>query len=165
MRVCGWALTVLLAAMPLASEAFAQRTRQRLPGRPPRNAIERLARMTPEQRRRALRKLPPKRRQQLEQRLEKYKRLSPEQRRQLGGQYDSFRRLPPNKQEEARKLFRRFQRLPQDRRTLVRQELRNLRRLSEADHRARMNGDEFRNRFTHSERQLLEDLLDLGPLR
>src|SRR6266436_2710985 len=65
-----------------------------IPGRD----LERFSRMSPEERREQLAKLPPERRQQLEQRLERYQHLPPEQRDQLERRFEVFRSLPPPRQ-------------------------------------------------------------------
>src|SRR5207244_9505780 len=75
-------------------------------------AIERWSRMTPEQRRRALDRLPPERRQKIEEQLERYQNLTPEQRDQLRFRFQTFNQLPPEKRDAARMLFRQFNQLP-----------------------------------------------------
>jgi uncharacterized protein DUF3106 len=133
--------------------------------RPPNNVVDRLRRMTPEERKRLLDKLPPERRRLLEERLRQYDSLTPEQRRRLRAQYDTFQQLPPAQQDAARRLFQRFGSLPANRRPAVRQEFQFLRNLQEANQRAHMNTETFRRRFNPQERQLLEELLHLEPAR
>ena len=85
------------------------------------------------------------------------------QKDRLRAQTEVFQNLPPEKQETVRKMFRRFNNLPEDRRQPVRQELRQLRGMSEADRNARMNSEEFRNKYSPGERQILENLTVLVP--
>ncbi|MEJ7607787.1 MAG: DUF3106 domain-containing protein, partial [Bryobacteraceae bacterium] len=95
----------MLAAI-VPAEAQPRRLDARREGPPPHTLLERLNNMSPEQRERMLRKLPPERRSILERRLENYNRTSPEVKRRLGAEYDNFRQLAPEKQEKARRLFR-----------------------------------------------------------
>jgi hypothetical protein len=120
--------------------------------------IERWMRLSPEQRERALDKLAPERRQRIEERIRQYEQLSPQERQALRERYDRFRQLPPQKQNQARALFRRFSALPADRRQALQHELRQLRSMPEADRRARVASEDFRNRFSPSDQQMLQDL-------
>ena len=120
--------------------------------------IERWNRMTPEERRRALGKLPPERRREIEDKLQKLRNLPPQERQQLRDRYQTFSQLPPEQQNRARVLFRQFNSLPPDRRPIVRQEFESLRSLPESERRMRLNSSEFRTRFTASEQELLQDL-------
>jgi hypothetical protein len=134
--------------------------------RPPRakmSAFDRLLGMPPEQRQRELGKLAPARRAQLEDRLEKFNRLPQAQKDRLRTQAEMFQSLPPERQDEVRTMFRRLNSLSEDRRVPVRRELRQLRAMSEAGRTARMNSDEFRNKYSPSERQILENLTTLIP--
>ena len=85
--LCGSAvLTVILTAGLAAQPAgrVAPRKGGPLPlPRPGAAVIERWTNMTPEQRSKALDKLPPQRRQKIEQQLERYQNMSPEEREQL----------------------------------------------------------------------------------
>src|SRR5437762_2823149 len=74
--------------------------------------IERWTQMSPEQRSRALAKLPPERRQRIEELLSRYQSLSPEEREQLRFRSEMFNQLPPEKQDVARRMFRQFNQLP-----------------------------------------------------
>ena len=117
-------------------------------------AVDRFNRMTPEQRQKALDRLPPERRQKLEQRLDQYNHLTPEMRSRLR----AFDQLPPEKQNQARRLFRQFGELPPERQAPLRKEFENLRGMSDADRRARMNSDEFRSTYNSHEQRMLGDL-------
>ena len=136
-------------------------------GPPPTNGmIERLNRMTPEQRERALGPLPADRREKVERRLERFNSLSPEEKQRLREEYQAFQSLPPEKQDAIRRSFRQFNDLPDDRRRPVRRELMYLRRLNEDERTARFESEAFRSRFNETERQLLQDLADSpGPRR
>lgn len=160
----------LYLALLLTSNLFAQRGPAkpvgaprlgRGPAHPGNKIVDRLSRMSPEERRRALKDLPPERQKRIEGRLEKYNSLPPEQRRRLHERYESFSQLPAEKKDQARRLFRKFSNLPEERRQLLRSELEHLREVPDAERRARINSDEFRNKYTLSEQQLVEDLTEI----
>jgi Protein of unknown function (DUF3106) len=89
----------------------------------PAPAVQRFLQMSPEDQERALSRLPPERRQQMEQRLNRLQQLPPEQRQQLQDLYPAFTSLRP------------------ERRQAVRQEIELLRRLRPAERKDRLNGD------------------------
>ncbi|MGH9722609.1 MAG: DUF3106 domain-containing protein [Bryobacteraceae bacterium] len=122
------------------------------------NIIDRWENMSPEQRERALAKLPPERRKRIEANLERFHNLTPEQRSQLSESYAMFNSLPPARQEQARRVFGRFKSLPDGRRPLVRREFETLRQMDETEQRSHMNTEEFRNRFSQQEQQLLREM-------
>ncbi|SRR5579884_2363494 len=125
--------------------------------------LERLDRMTPEQRERVLERLPPERRQRVEQQLEQYHNMTPEQRERLQQRYQWFSQLPPERQEAIRKGFQRFQKLPAERQGAVREEVQRLNALPEAEREERMNSDEFRSRFNKREQQIIRDVAGAIP--
>ena len=80
-------------------------------GPPPANGmIERLNSMTPEQRKRALDRLPPERRERVQRRLENYNRSPQEEKDRLREQYREFQKLPVEKQDAIRRSFRQLTR-------------------------------------------------------
>ncbi len=125
--------------------------------------LERLDRMSPEQRERVLERLPPERRQRVEQQLKQYHNMTPEQRERLQQRYQWFSQLPPERQDAIRKSFQRFQKLPADRQDALRQELQRLNALPEGEREARMNSDDFRSRFDQREQQIIRDVTGAFP--
>lgn len=162
-------LSVLPAMLLLGEAAFGQARRPPSRGRmgpPPNGMIERFNRMTPEQRQRALGRLPADRREKVEQRLEHFNSLPPEEKKRLREEYLEFQKLPPEKQDAIRKSFRQFSELPEDRRRPVRRELMHLRGLTAEERTARYESETFKSRFNETERQLLNDLASSpGPAR
>lgn len=146
------AIVLLGAALPLAGQ----------PGRkggPPAEAVERFAAMTPEERREALRRLPPRRREMMERRLEQWQRMSPEQRQRLGGAYARFQEMSPEKQEEVRQLFRRFSdTFAPARRQTAMMAIRRLRRAGPGERQEILASRRFHDLFTESERRLIEQM-------
>ena len=121
--------------------------------------VERLAHMPPEQRARILRNLPPERRQRLEEHLNEYNRLSPQEKQQFRQRLEMFRQLPPERQQAFRRLYNKFTTFPPERQQAVQREFRQLRGLSATERQARMNGDEFRNKYNKDERDFLENMV------
>src|SRR5260221_2908166 len=120
--------------------------------------VERWIRMAPAERQRALAKLPPERRRRIQERIRQYLQLSPEERQMLRQRYDRFSELPADKQNQARALFRQFRALPEERRRVMQRELQLLRSMPELDRQKRMATEDFRNRFSPSEKLMLQDL-------
>ena len=129
--------------------------------RPPREErpLEKLQRMSPEQRHKALEKLPPARRQAIEQRLSQYSRLSPDEK----ARFDKFRDLPPERQDAVRQAIGSLTNLPPERQQAVRQELRHLRGLSDGDRETHLKSTEFRERLDSGEQKLIQELRDVVP--
>ncbi len=180
---CSFAIACVIAFVPAAG-AFAQtgqverpvqrRMEQRAAAREARAAkraaaandhakagdtpLEKWNRMTPEERQRALQKLPPERRRELQQKLQQFRNLPPAEKQQLRERYQAFSQLPPEQQTHARELFRQFNSLAEDRRPIVRREFEQLRSMPPSERDARMNSEPFRGRFTPSEQLMLQDL-------
>jgi hypothetical protein len=153
----------LIVAMALVFGVGAVAQPARRPGKrlgPPtaNGLIERLNNMTPEQRKRALDRLPPERREKVQRRLDNFNALPQEEKDRLREQYREFQKLPAEKQDAIRRSFRQLTDLSQDRRPLVRREVMRLRRLTPEERASRMDNDNFRSRFSESERQIIQDL-------
>jgi len=132
------ALAVCVAVLPAFGQAKA------LPRRPPAlpgPALQRLSQMTPEQRQKALARLPPERRARIEEQLNRLEKLPPDQRARLLQRYDEF------------------QGLPRDRQAAVRSELQALRKLPTPRLRERLNSPEFQQNFSPEEQRLLRESL------
>jgi hypothetical protein len=127
-------------------------------GRPGAAQFERFQKMTPQQREKWLNNLPPDRKEQIERRWESYQKLPDEDKDRLGKQLENFRQLPPERQAAVRRLSQRFNDMPDDRKSMLKDEMQALRELEDDERRARINSDEFRNKYTSHEQQLLEDL-------
>jgi hypothetical protein len=130
-------------------------------GKNKRTIVDNWSRMTPEEREKALSRLPPERRKKIEEQLNQYNHLSPDQRRDLRSRYAGFNQLSPEKQDQARRVYRQFNRLPPDRQGPVQSEFENLRSMPEAERNARLNSDEFRNKYTAGEQGILRNFSGL----
>jgi hypothetical protein len=122
------------------------------------SVAQRLMRMTPEQRERALEKLPPQQQAQIRQRLERLDNLPPQQRERVIQQYQEFQSLSPEKQNLVTRQIQAINHLPDDRGPVVRAELQRLRRMPENEREARMASEEFKGKFTPAEQQMLSDI-------
>ena len=122
-----------------------------------RNIVDKWNRMTPEERDKALAKLPPGQRDKIQQQLNRYNNLTPQQRRQL----QKFNQLPPEKQNQARRLFSQYNEFPRARQGVLIQEYENLRAMPEVDRKARLASDEFRGKYDAHEQKFLGGLSDL----
>jgi hypothetical protein len=127
--------------------------------------LERWYRMPPEQRERALSRLPPERQRMIRERLERFNSLPPRRRMMLLGRYRYFSHLPPGRQEVLRRDLQRFREIPPDRRGGMTREIEELRAMTEAERRARAASGEFRSRYSPEERSMLLDLAENLPPR
>jgi Protein of unknown function (DUF3106) len=126
--------------------------------------VQQLMQMTPEQRERALEKLPPQRQAQIRQRLRQFDNLPKQQQERRLQQLKMLSSLPPETQSLVRRQIQAFNRLPEDRRQVVAVELQRLRRVSDSDRRARIASEEFQSSFSPSEQQILSDISGNMPL-
>jgi len=170
-RLARYAFALALWASLIAAPAAAQFRAKggfRIPGKGPlgqsrdaaqfQKQLDRLQRMTPEQRRKALNALPPERRERFERRLEEYQHMTPEERQRLARQLQNFQQLPPERQRAIRQMGRKLSEMPPQRRRLIAREIRELRAMDEPERQARLDSPELKERFNDEERQLLGDL-------
>jgi Protein of unknown function (DUF3106) len=131
----------------------------------PKNAetpIDEFMRMSPEEQREALDRLPPAQRMRLQQRLERFNQLPAQQQQTLRKMYDRLNQLPPDRQKAVRKSLNQFSQEPPDRRQAMRQELRSMAPLKPEDREARMASPEFRERFSDKEQRIVRDMSELA---
>lgn len=105
----------------------------------PAKELERFQKMSPQDRQKALAKLPPDRRARMEKQLSRYENLTPAQQAQVNRRLQKFQSLPPQRQNA------------------VRQELQHLRAMPPAQRRAVLNSDQESRRFSPDELQLLRE--------
>jgi hypothetical protein len=148
------------------------------PGGPPPGAGRRggfppmfdaLAKMSPEERNKALEsdphftRMPPERQAEMRDRLERYSNMTPEQRQQMHDRFDIVNSMPQENRDRIREAFPRWKQLPADRQQAMREEFHSLARMSSADREKRFADAEFQKSFQPREQQLLKDLA--GSLR
>jgi ABC-type Fe3+/spermidine/putrescine transport system ATPase subunit len=140
-------------------------------GAPTRNIADRFPMdrwnaMKAEDRDRVLSKLPPDRQQKIRDQIARFNSLPESEQQRLRERYQRLQQMAPEKQDAIRRELRQFNETAPERRRALAREMRQLRGLSEGDRRARIAGDEYRNRYTPDERQMLQDLTDyLSPAR
>jgi hypothetical protein len=161
--MCCVAPGVLRADGENTSPGRAGTANQKNDAHPGERALERLERMTPEQRAKALANLPAERRQEIEQKLDEFDRLPPDERMRIRNQLERMNSLPAQRQNQVRRSIRQFQALPEDRRLLLRRELDRMAAMPEEARRAHMNTEEFRNRYTPNEQQMMQNLAEILP--
>jgi hypothetical protein len=102
-------------------------------------ALERLLNMSPEERQKALSKLPPQQQKQLQTRLDNLERQTPEQRAQTLERTRQLEVLPPQRQKA------------------VTSQIQSMNKLSFADQRQILNSPEFKQNFSPEEQQIVRE--------
>ena len=157
----------LLAGMVLADpQPQAKMHRKGLisPPAPQAMVLDKMRRMTPEEREQVLRNMPSARRQMFERRLEQWNRLESGQKQRLQGSLESFRSLTPEQQQTVRGLYRKFsETMPEEKRGDGKRILVRLRNLEPDERKALLNAPRVKARFTDSERELLAEMAEKLP--
>ena len=131
--------------------------------------IARLMRMPAPRRRQFLRenprfrRLPQRQRERIQQRLREFDRMPPRQRELLLERYELFGQLSPQQQQQARGLYKRWRRVPAGRRGELMTEFQQLRQATPDARRERFAAAAFEERYSESERRLLQDITALLP--
>jgi hypothetical protein len=124
----------------------------------PANPLLRLLRMPPEQRDRALEKLPPAQQARARQALANFDKLPPNVKVRRLRQIQVFAALPQREQQSLRMHINAFNQLPEDRRVVLRNELLRLHRMTVGERNTRLESQDFKNRYNPAEQELLADL-------
>jgi Protein of unknown function (DUF3106) len=157
------------AARPKAQPGVQQRPaqqRQAQPNNHPGEQILRgLATMTPEEREKALSRLPPAQRANIEKRIENFQQLPPATQARRLERLDRLNNLPQQRQNEVRRSMNQMQKLPDDRRMAINRELGRMTKMTDDERQEYMNTEEFRNRFSPDEQRIARDLAEIQPTR
>ncbi len=148
------------APPPPAPKAAAQPAPENRPGQ---QQVDRLLRMTPAEREKALAALPPTRRQNIERRLGEIEDMPPAQQNRVRNRLELLNSLPPQRQNQVRRSANQFKLLPEERRGLLTQEMQRMSAMPDEERRARMNSEEFRNRYSANEQQMMGNLMEIVP--
>jgi len=140
-----------------------QNAQQRPVARPGQRALERLSRMTPEERERALSQLPPARRQKIEQSLREMQNVPPAQQNRIRTRLELLNSLPPQRQNQVRRSLRQFLNMPDERKAVLNREMRRMAPLSDEARQERIDSEEFRNLYTDGELQMMRNLMEIQP--
>jgi hypothetical protein len=133
------------------------------PVKPHKTPIDEFERMSPEERQKALDRLPPPQRQKLQDRLQQFGQLPADQQRTLKGMYSRLNELPANRQEVVRQSMNKFLQEKPDRQQAMRDELKGLGGLSVQDRQARVESPDFRGKFNKKEQEIVRDMSELLP--
>jgi hypothetical protein len=125
--------------------------------------LEKLLSMKPEDRDLFLQNLPPKRRQNLEKRLAEIEAMPPARKERVLTRLQMLNRLPPEKQQEVRAALKQLQTLPPDRKAAIGKEMRQMAPLSPEQRQERMNSEDFRNRYSPAELEMMGNLAEVVP--
>lgn len=125
--------------------------------------LDRLLKMTPEQRDKALQNLPPAQRQRLNNQLNAVGKWPAAWQNHALARLERLRSLPPQRQNQVRQSLNQFQQAPEDRQEQMAQELRKLAPLQDDQRRELMNTEEFRNRYSPREQQIIGNLAEIEP--
>ena len=130
--------------------------------------VERLQKMTPEQRERFLsnnarfQALPAQRQAQIRQRLEAVDKMSPQQKEAFEQREQVWNQMPPDQQRYVRDtLLPEWQHMAPRRKMVLLQKLRNLRGLDDDQRGAKLNDEAFLGGLDQNERKMLRDLANL----
>jgi hypothetical protein len=129
----------------------------------PDNPVDRLLRMPPEQRERAIEKLPPQQQANIRKRLENFDKQTAAQKQRQLEHLDEFWTLPPDKQKLVRDQMNAFKALPDARREEVKKAYVRLSRETPEGRNAILARPQFRSRFTPAELQMLTVLPEYWP--
>ena len=124
----------------------------------PESVAARLMLATPEQRERALAKLPPERQAQIRKQLEWFDGLPKDQQDAQIRRLELFERLPPDQKVIVRLQMQALAKLPPARRQAIQRALVNLQSLPRNQRAVRMNNPAFKDRFSPEEMNIIEDL-------
>jgi hypothetical protein len=126
----------------------------------PDSVAARLMLATPEQRERALARVPADRQQEIRQQLAWFDGLPKEQQDVQVRRLRHYASLPPDQQLIVRLAAQALAKLPGERRQAVRRALAALQTLPQPQRALRMNNPAFRSRFSPDELKIIEDLAD-----
>jgi hypothetical protein len=127
--------------------------------RPIDEQIERLSKMPPAQREKALANVPPDRRAKIEAGLAHWDKVSP----QLKAEYEKFSKLPPETKKRIRQLSQEMAHLPPQRKIAVQKELDRLRAMPEEQREKRLNSPAVQRNFSPNEQEILREAPSLLP--
>jgi len=124
----------------------------------PSNPAVRLYRASPEERERALEKLPPAMQEQIRKQLQRFDAMPPEQQRIVIAQVQHFASLSPAQQQAFRRQFQAFNKLPPEQRRPIAMALRRLEALPEAERSRLLSSEDFKSRFSPEDWKMISDL-------
>jgi hypothetical protein len=125
--------------------------------------LQKLLEMKPEDRDRFLQKFPPERRQNIEKQLKDIAKMAPSGRTRVLTEVEMLHSLPLQKQQQVRRSLKQFADLPEERKALISRELHLMAPMPDEQRREHMNSEEFRNRYSVTEQQMMSNLSEVTP--
>ena len=132
-------------------------------GRGTKTPIEEFETMSPEQRQKALNRLPPEQRQKLQERLDRFNQLPPERQQALKNLYNRLHELPPERQNAVRQSINKFAQIAPERQQAIRGELTNMANMPPEERRTYVSTPEFRQKFNKKEQEIVRDMSEVLP--
>jgi hypothetical protein len=124
----------------------------------PANPVSHLYRATPDERERALERIPAAQQEQMRKNLDWYDHLPKEQQQLVLGQAERFEALPPQGRQAFQQAMRELRALPKDRHQLVGGALRRL-QMMPAEQRGRvLDSDQFKGSLSPEELKIISGL-------
>jgi hypothetical protein len=124
---------------------------------------QRLLQMTPEERERALEKLPAKQQDQIRRQLERLDSLPQAEKDRIARQIRGLDSLPPPQRRLVLQQLNAFRNLPDDRVQPMRRTLIQLMKMPEDQRNARLESEGFKKQFSPQEQDILRDLSSSLP--
>jgi hypothetical protein len=126
----------------------------------PSNPVTQLFRASPDQRDRALEKLPAKMQEQFRARLKWFDGLPPDQQHIVLNRTERFAALPAERQQAIKQQFQALNKLPQDRKAAIGQALRRFEVMPDDQRLKVLESEQFKTRFSPEEQKIISDLSD-----
>jgi hypothetical protein len=124
----------------------------------PSNVVTRLYKASPEERDRALEKLPPKMQEQFRSQLKRFDSLTPPQQQLQLKWVDRYSALPRQQQESFKLQWQALAKMTPEQRRPITTALRRLEGLPDAQRRQLLESEDFKSRFSADERKMISDL-------
>jgi len=146
-----------------APKAVQNKQPQQPDNHPGEQLFDRLSRMTPEQREKALQNLPPAQRQKIRNQLNEIQKWPTAAQNRARARLEMLNSLPLQRQNQVKRSARQLLDLPADRQESIKTELQRMAPLPDDERRAYMNTEEFRNRYSANEQQIMSNLSLVEP--
>jgi hypothetical protein len=147
------------------SQARAQAKQQtRQPdNHPGEQVLDKMSRMTPEEREAALSHFTPARRAQIEEKIRSFQKLPHAAQTRTLNSLERLNSLPPQKQNQVRRSMKDYDQMPEERKAVITQEMQHMARMPADERRSHMNTAEFRNRYSPAEQQMMANMSEVLP--
>jgi len=110
------------------------------------------------------RQLKPQVQQRMHDRLMQLNNMPPDQQQRVLARTEAMERLAPAQRQQIRGAMQQLGSLPEDRRRAVARTFRSLRDMPDSERQNYMNSPQYRGQFTDTERNTLNNLLNVAPM-